>query len=314
MAREIVSLTDPDTGATARILPSVGCNCFQFLVPTASGNLDVLWAEPGFAMGDRRASGSGIPLLFPFPGRLSGTSLHWDGRDWPLEPGDGLGNALHGFVHERAWRVVDVQASRLTAEFQASRDDPQLLNRWPADFRISVEYAVSAGRLTARYRIENPGPRPLPCGFGTHPYFRLPLGGQAAGACRVRLPVTSRWELANMIPTGQQLPLADPARFQNGQPFSDMNYDDVFSGLTHVDDWCEATIDDPQSGRRVSIRFDQAFCACVVYTPPHREAICIEPYTSVPDAPRLEQRGIPAGLKVLDAGAVFEARMVIAVE
>ena len=104
MACESITITAPDTGATARFLPSVGCNCFQFLVPTPAGEIDVLWSEAGFAAGDKRASGSGIPLLCPFPGRLHGTALHWDGRDWPLEAGDGRGNAIHGFVHERAWR------------------------------------------------------------------------------------------------------------------------------------------------------------------------------------------------------------------
>jgi aldose 1-epimerase len=299
MAREIITITDPATGATARFLPSVGCNCFRFQVLTSSGPLDVLWSEPGFEGGDKRASGSGIPLLFPFPGRIQGTTLRWDGRDWPLEPGDGLGNAIHGFVHQRAWRVVELDTGCLVAEFQASRDDPQLLDRWPADFRITASYEVRAARLSATYRMENPDQRPLPCGFGTHPYFRLPLGGSSAQACRVRLPVQCRWELAAMIPTGRKLPLDDATRFQQGQRFGQMKYDDVFADLVQSDGRCEATIDDPESARCTSLTFDSTFRECVVYTPPHREAICIEPYTCVPDPFRLETLGIATGLRVL---------------
>lgn len=309
MAREMITITDPATGTTARFLPSVGCNCFQFQVPTSSGPLDVLWSEPGFEAGDKRASGSGIPLLFPFPGRIQGTALRWDGRHWPLEAGDGRGNAIHGFVHERAWRVVELDTSRLVAEFQASRDDPGLLDRWPADFRITAVYAVRAARLTATYRMENPDQRPLPCGFGTHPYFRLPLGGSSAPACRVRLPVRCRWELAAMIPTGVQLPLDDAVRFERGQLFGDMTYDDVFSDLVLSDRRCEATIDDPESGRCTSLTFDSAFRACVIYTPPHREAICIEPYTCVPDAFRLETLGIATGLRVLKEGESWQTQV-----
>lgn len=247
MAREMITITDPATGTTARFLPSVGCNCFQFQVPTPSGPLDVLWSEPGFEAGDKRASGSGIPLLFPFPGRIQGTALRWDGRHWPLEPGDGLGNAIHGFVHECAWRVVELDTGRLVAEFQASRDDPQLLDRWPADFRITAVYTVRAARLTATYRMENPDQRPLPCGFGTHPYFRLPLGGSSADGCRVQLPVRSYWELAAMIPTGRKLPLDDAVRLQQGQPFREMTYDTVFTDLVPSDGRYEAAIDDPIS-------------------------------------------------------------------
>jgi aldose 1-epimerase len=314
MAREIIALTDPGTGATARLLPSVGCNCFQFRVPTSAGACDLLWSEPGFDEGNKRASGSGIPVLFPFPGRLQGTALRWHERDWPLEAGDGLGNAIHGFVHERPWRVLELATHRLVAEFQASRDDPQLLRRWPADFRVTAVYELHGRQMEATYRIDNPDSHALPCGFGTHPYFRLPLGGSSAAACCVRLPVRSRWELSAMIPTGRKVPVSDAAEFQQGQLFADMQYDDVFSDLVTTGGPYEATIEDPQSLRRVSFTFDSAFRECVVYTPPHREAICIEPYTMVPDAFQLEQRGIMAGARVLAPGQSFQARLAIALQ
>ena len=71
----------------------------------------------------------------------------------------------------------------------------------------------------------------------------------------------------------------------------------------------EATIADPESGHQVSVTFDRAFRECVVYTPPHREAICIEPYTCVPDAFRLERDGVNAGLRVLSPGESFQAHV-----
>ena len=58
----------------------------------------------------------------------------------------------------------------------AARDAPETLEQWTGDFRITAEYAVAAGRLEAIYRLENPGPHPLPCGFGAHPYFQRSLG------------------------------------------------------------------------------------------------------------------------------------------
>jgi aldose 1-epimerase len=59
--------------------------------------------------------------------------------------------------------------------------------------------------------------------------------------------------------------------------------------------------------------FGPEFPACVVYNPPHREAICIEPYTAVPDAFALESRGIAAGLRVLKPGESFKGQIDIAV-
>ena len=129
MTAQIVTLTDSQSGATASILVSQGLNCYQFQVPGPADAIDVIWSEPGFEQGDKRASGSGIPLLFPFPGRIAGTSLQWDGKTYPLEAGDGRGNALHGFVHERPWRVIEQEPARLVAQFQASVDDAELFER-----------------------------------------------------------------------------------------------------------------------------------------------------------------------------------------
>ena len=60
--------------------------------------------------------------------------------------------------------------------------------------------------------------------------------------------------------------------------------------------------------------FDRAFRECVVYTPPHREAICIEPYTCVPDSLQLERQGVNAGLRVLAPGESFQTRIDIRIQ
>lgn len=307
MTAQIVTLTDSQSGAAASILVSQGLNCYEFQVPGPAGVIDVIWSEPGFEQGDKRASGSGIPLLFPFPGRIAGTALQWDGKSYPLEAGDGRGNALHGFVHERPWRVIEQEPARLVAEFQASVDDAQLLNHWPADFRITATYQVQGNCLSSNFVLENPDSHPLPCGFGTHPYFALPLGGSSADNCRVKLPVSSRWELVEMNATGEKLPLEDPPLFQRGQAFGTMTFDTVFSDLVFSSGLCGASIEDPESGRRVTVSFDRAFRECVVYTAPNRESICIEPYTCVPDPFRLERGGVNAGLRVLSPGESFRA-------
>ena len=80
-----------------------------------------------------------------------------------------------------------------------------------------------------------------------------------------------------------------------------------------ADDWCAASIHDPASGCTVTQRWDDAFRECVVYTPPHREAICIEPLTCVPSCFELTARGIDAGLRVVPPGGSFAARVEIGV-
>ncbi len=309
MTLENIVLKNEAAGSIAEIVPALGFNCHRFAALHAGQRVEVLYAAPNFKEGTERASGSGTPILFPFPGRIRGTSFVWQGKTYPLEAGDGRGNAIHGFVHTRPWRVVEQTATRVVGQFHARRDDPSLEDRWPADFRITATYILDVRSLKMHYLLENPGDAPLPCGLGTHPYFRLPLGGGDAGACIVSLPVRQRWELADMLPTGRRLAIENAGRFSAGRPFAEMKFDDVFSGLEFNSGWCQPAIHDPASGATVTVAFDAAFRECVVYTPPHRQAICIEPYTCVAGAFSLTDQNIDAGLRVLPPGGLLEARV-----
>jgi aldose 1-epimerase len=313
MTPEIVTIRDPASGSAAQILVSQGFNCFRFAAIARNRLVEVLYAPPDFATGEGRPSRGGIPLLFPFPGRIPGTSFTWEGKQYALEPGDAFGNAIHGFAMWRPWRVIEQSESAVVGQFHALRDDPTLESRWPADFRLTAKYSLAGNTLRGEYLMENPSGSPLPCGFGTHPYFRIPLGGPNADDCIVKLPVSTRWELETMLPTGRRLEVPNAAALQNGQRFGDLKFDDVFAGLHFTQGWCVSSIHDPGSGVTMTQRFDSAFRECVVYTPPHREAICIEPYTCVPGAFDLNARGIAAGLRVVAPGDSFRAIVEISV-
>jgi len=298
----IITLNDASGRSTAQIHAARGFNCFQFEVKHQQNVIPLLWAVDDFAEGGGRPSGSGIPLLFPFPGRLPGTTLQWDGREYPLPQGDGMGNAIHGFVIDRPWRILDQQPDTATGEFQASVDAPELLEQWPADFRIQATYRLSADALQVDFLMENPGSTPLPCGFGTHAYFRLPIGGGQAEECQVAFPVSERWEMEDMIATGRRIPLDEFEDYSSGMAFGSLTLDDVFTGVSFEDGEAEASILDPLSGHRIVLRWDDSCPHCVVYTPPHREAICIEPYTLVPGGLSFQPNGEETGLRVLAAG------------
>jgi aldose 1-epimerase len=313
MTAEIATIRDAASGASAHILVSQGFNCFRLTAAATGPPVEVIYAPPDFAEGTGRPSRGGIPLLFPFPGRIPGTSFHWEGKTYSLEAGDAFGNAIHGFVLSRPWRVLEHGDDRVIGQFHAWRDDPSLQSRWPADFRLTASYVLSGNMLRGEFSIENPGESPLPCGFGTHPYFRVPLSGDRADDCVVRLPVSSRWELKEMLPTGRQLAVPDAAALRGGRRYGELKLDDAFTGLISAQGWTMALIHDPASGVTVTQRWDDSFRECVVYTPPHREAICIEPLTCVPNCFELHARGIDAGLKVIPPGGAFTARVEIAV-
>jgi aldose 1-epimerase len=315
MNLESVMIADEQAGSTAKILVGFGFNCYSFQVPRRDGELEVLWAAADFESGRERPSGSGIPILFPFPGRIRGGVYTYRGKRYELDANDGLGNAIHGFVLDRPWRLIERSTNRAVGQIRLAEAVPSLGDRWPADAELTATYELSGTTLTLQVRIENCDSSPLPLGFGTHPYFRLPLG--PAGrleTCHIMVPAKSYWELDGLVPTGRKLPAAGAKRLVERRALADDEFDDVLGDLKFDDGFCTTRLEDPTSGRRVAMTFDDGFGTCVVYTPPHRGAICIEPYTCVPDAVNASGADVETGLRVLEPGESVSLRIEIRVE
>lgn len=306
-------------GTQAKIAADVGFNCFSLEMPFGDGPCELFWADPDFLTGPTRPAGSGIPILFPFPGRVRGGKFHYKGQQYEIPAGDGRGNAIHGLVLDRPWEVTSQEAASVTARFHAAEHAPEVLAMWPADFEISCRYEVRPHVLHCQLKISNPGQKPLPYGLGTHPYFRVRLtkAGDAA-ACKVTVPAAEFWELTDLIPTGMKLQVDPPRDLAAGKPFAETNLDDVLTSLSAEADMVRTSIRDDAAGRTLWYEFPNWFRECVVYNPPHREAICIEPYSCVPgaigDVLRGELDAEMFGIKFLQPGESREMEILLRVE
>ena len=307
---DVFVLEDGAAGSSARVLPDFGFNCYSFRCRIAGQEFELLRSDDHFAEQPARPAGNGIPLLFPFPNRIRAGRFEFEGKSYELPRNERGVNAIHGLVHDRPWRVKPVEQpgrAEVVAQFRLSQDAPEIAELWPADFLFEVSYLLEENRLTSRVRVTNPDSKPLPWGFGTHPYFRLPLkpiGNEAR--CRVVAPVEETWELNDLLPTGKRLPVAGDVGLDGKRPFSELKFDDVFTRLQFADGWCTCRLTDSDAKVEVSYRFDRLFRELVVYVPPARRAICLEPYTCVTDAINLQPRGIDAGLNVLRPGETAE--------
>lgn len=316
---QTVQIRDPASGTTATIAPELGFNCFEFLTTAAGQSLSVIDAAPDFAAGNERPSGHGIPILFPFPNRIRNGRFVWEGDEYHLPEAnvsyDRAGNAIHGFCLDRPWRVVHQGEQFVVGEFQLSQDAPDRLEFWPSDFILTVRYAVRENTLEMRVTIFNPSGAALPWGFGTHPYFRLPFAdGSEPEQCLIQIPAVEAWDLVDCLPTGTIRPVPPEKDFREGEYYGITPHDDVLTGLfTETEQpFFETVIYDEPGGFQVSQRFDRWFREVVVFTPPNRKAVALEPYTCVTDAVNLQQRGVDAGWQVLDAGG--EVQLAIDIE
>jgi aldose 1-epimerase len=311
----VVVLEDVAAGSSARILVDYGFNCYSFRCRVGGQEYDLLRSDDHFAEQPSRPAGNGTPILFPFPNRIRAGRFEFGGKQYELPRNERGVNAIHGMVHDRPWRVKAAGpkgSAEVTGQFRLSHDAPQMAALWPADFLVEVTYLLERSRLTSRVRVTNPDSKPLPWGFGTHPYFRLPLkpGGDESRST-VAAPVAETWELRDLLPTGTRLPVSVTVGLDGSRPYSELKFDDVFTGLQFVEGWCACRMVDHDARVKVTFRFDRLFRELVIYTPPARGAICLEPYTCVTDAINLQPRGIDAGLRVLQPRETAEGTMVL---
>lgn len=301
---ETVVIVDPGSGARAEVRPGSGFNCTRFQ-PVLNGRpVDVIWTPEAFCAETWKPYHGGVPILFPFAGRIRDARFSFQGRTFRLPEEDGMGNALHGLVCGRPWTVVEQSASRITGRFDGSKLDPRLRTMWPADFELTVSYEIHENELRCLFSFRNVDPTfHLPCSFGLHPYFRIPVAKADRGFAVVKVPASSCWEVdSRLLPSGRRVPAVRELALKDGIPFDLLELDHIFGDLVFENGRCTVGFRAPDNSCVVWMSFPELFQCCVVYTPPHREAICIEPYTAIPDPFSLQNNGEETGLMVLAQG------------
>ena len=310
-----IYVLEDGAGGRAEVWPALGFNCFHWEAVRDGRTLDLIYADPAL-FGDGRPTRSGVPILFPFPNRIRDGRFAWEGKAYQLPTNDPSGkNAIHGFACRRPWRVVaqgiDASSAWVTGEFQASRDGADCLALWPTDYVLRVTARLASGALRIEAEVENPDRRMLPFGLGYHPYFRVP----SVSDCLVRAPAKEMWTLVDSLATGERRPVDAARNLTSPRRFAELQLDDVLTGLPGPDrdGLCDCGAI-ASSGDLLHLRASPAFREAVVFTPPHRQAFCIEPYTCTTDAINLQARGVDAGLLTLPPGgqwtAVVEMRLV----
>lgn len=318
-----IHILESSAGDRAEVWPALGFNCFLWKTVRGGQALDLLYADPQL-FDNGRPTRSGIPILFPFPNRIRGGRFLWDGRPFVLPQNDGTKkNAIHGFVCRKSWRLVehgaDADSGWLTGEFQLSRDDPDSQSLWPADFVLLVTYRLLPGRLCVEAEVQNPDRLPLPFGLGYHPYFTVPFveGGKAED-CQIQVPAASYWKLDETLPTGEILPVDAARDFRQPRPFPGVNVDDVLTNIivggraapTNLR-WNGSMI---HGERKVHFYSSPFFRELVVFTPPNRQAFCLEPYTCPTDAINMPSHGKEVGWLTVPPGGQWNADFELATE
>ncbi|MCE9565475.1 MAG: aldose 1-epimerase [Planctomycetes bacterium] len=311
---DVYELTDAAGTVRAEVWPQWGFNCLRWQVRQDDGR----WADIIFTMPDWESNPvptrSGHPILFPFPGRLRDGKLRFEGQEYQLPLNDSTKqHAIHGFTPRNPWRVIEWNADEdsafVTGEFNLAKDLPAALPTWPSDFKLTVTYRLFKNKLRVEASVENVGSKPLPFGIGYHPYFRLPgVNDTNINDHVLQANVTELWEAENNLPTGNRIPLPQKLDFRDPKPIGTMELDNVFTSIptdsSRVAGMGElAVLSHPEATGCVQFLISPSFRELVLFTPAHRHAIAIEPYTCSADASNLAARGIESGWKVIPVGS-----------
>lgn len=329
---EFVVLREPATGSEAWILPAVGASCVRFTTAVGGSPLDVIGLPASWDAFHGRPTLFGSAILAPFPGRIRGGRFRFLGHDYQLpinEPDPG--NAIHGCVSRRPWRVVASASDDAGAEatFRIGADEtPDLLGEFPFPFRLTMTVRLSGGRLTHAFVAENLGGEPMPFGLGLHPYVPLPLGGEGSvDEQEIWIDAPYYWEQSGFMPVGttvrssESIDLRRPRSLRAlasvglGGPDRLLNF--CHSQFTHEHapapgpSGVSSGVRNPAAGREVVVEADAAFPALVFYIPPTRDKVSFEPHTCVPNAFNLQDEGVRAGTIVLGPGGFWRGTTTI---
>jgi aldose 1-epimerase len=298
--------------AEAEVWPAHGFNCLRWRVNTGAGLQDVLYAAAEWET-NPVPTRSGVPILFPFPNRIRAGKFAMGGRNFELPLNDSTRqNAIHGFAPRHPWRVfgyrVEHDNAWIHADFQPAIDAPESIGHWTGSGLLSVTCRLSEAALRLECRVRNMGDEPFPFGLGFHPYFRFPCADDNVERCKLLAPARSIWQLAGSLPTGERLPVPDDCNFNRPRPITGVQLDTLYADLDAIaqrDDGLllRAELGHAELPGAVQIWTSADFRESVLFTPPHRRALCVEPYTCATDAVNLAERGIDAGWKVLRPGS-----------
>jgi aldose 1-epimerase len=361
-------LQDEESGAVAEVWPGCGFNCFALALPAPERSgaprapraprapqetVTVVQAPPSLAEIRRRPSWWGVPLLFPFPGVVPDGEYVFGGRRLRLGRSDqpvvaegheapGARRNYHGFVMDAPWTVAEARGDDAGAEARGTLEAaafPEMLEGFPFPFRVAATYRLDGDGLHLRFRAENPGSGDLPCGFGAHPFFRVPLGPRGTpGECLVHIPAARRWDqhrvqdvlsgdLSSGNPPGSGAgeagrgggprealvswddvcpPVAPELDLRTPRPFVEGVYNGLYADLERqADGWIGASVRDPANRREAFVRASPGIENIVFWSPPGRPELCLEPWSCPSNVFNLAAGGVPHnGLTILAPGGV----------
>lgn len=295
----LVRLSDSNGGSVAWVSPETGGNTIAFAIWVDGQWRHMLFLESPEAH-LARPTRYGCPVLFPFPGYVRNARFQWRGgtRDLPINGPDGRSH-VHGFAHDRSWRVVDARDDTVTLELATSDDlTPVERDSYPFDIVLRQVVTLSNQSLAIALEATNQGGDAAPVGLGLHPYVDPSVLNSTRQELVARLPGTLERMLAGSVPTGESRSVT--SKIQELR-----NVEELLICHTGLGDQGFALL--LGTGEHmVRLDLDGAWSDIVLYLPPDQPSVALESLTCALSAASLDPSS-PDSLPLLTPGHSISA-------
>jgi aldose 1-epimerase len=285
---DVVRLKDTARGVVVSILPGSGNRAYELAVHGKQ-----VLARPG-----------GIPLLAPWANRLDENAFWANGKKYILNPGletihyDNNHLPIHGLLDKAMWSVTSLKADEHGAEATARLEfwrHPDWMAQFPFAHTLTMTHRLRDGVLEIETRIENLSDDSMPVSVGYHPWFQL--SDAPRDEWKLHLMARDHLELSKTnIPTGK----SEPVQFADPLPLKGVHLDDVLGGLIR-NARGEAIFALGGKREKVTVAFGPKYQNAVVYAPPGRDVVCLEPMSGPTNAFNMAHDGTYQNLQSIPA-------------
>lgn len=256
-----------------------GGSIVRFTRRDASGApVDLMRPASADAIAQREPLGMSCFPLVPYCDLVTGGAFTFDGVRYVLPRNHpALPEPIHGEGWISAWSIERHTENTLLLRFNHAAGEAG----FPFAYSTSLLFELSEDALTVELALRNEGMRPMPCGFGIHPYYirtsdlivRASAGqvwpAEAAKNRLTTIPVPPEWD------------------FRSFRSFDDVDLDHSFTGWDGRYDviW-------PSLATQLTVTADPVFRNLLIFVPQSGDHFCMEPISNAMDAFNLASLGL----------------------
>ncbi len=209
-------------------------------------------------------------ILFPFANRIADGSYVFDNKTYQLEINQKEeNNALHGLVYNKTFEIIDQKTTIERAEVTLRYEELMQSKGFPYTYIIFLTYILSKDSLDLNVTVKNTDTKTFPFTIGWHPYFIS--DDLSKSAVHFKSHQKCVFDKRNITQGMDEIAIDEPFLIEN------KTLDDCF-----VLDSNEIGFETPQYSFALKTSEKDSFLQ--LYTPPHPNAIAIEPTTGISDS------------------------------